>query len=190
MKSTVVSLMLAVVMVGGLYASHHRATAAHYPDVSSDVLTANSNHQKVKPTKMMIEVDYADMVTTIDDLRNNSDLIVYGRVISHEQFSDYAVTSTVAVTKVKRGEVPDSETITVFQIGTLYSSEVLTINKPYLLFLGKQSDDQDDSYFIKGGLLGIAEVDHNQLFFYDKIIRKDYDHKFSKVNTFDAWLQE
>ncbi|WP_219835123.1 hypothetical protein [Paenibacillus sp. R14(2021)] len=150
--------------------------------------SVNNNSSRV----VNVDADYSDGVTTIDDLKKNADLIVYGQVTSQIQYSDSAVQSTINVNKHRKGIAP--EVIKVFQLGVVGSDDVLSPGQSYLLFLGKQTDDQADTFFIKGGTQGQIQIDQNKLYFKDALMKKDYDRKFvsstGQAASFDSWLNK
>lgn len=139
-------------------------------------------------------LDYSD---SLKEMKQNSDIIVVGKVISQEQFSHISVKSTVSVSEKLKGKDIASN-ISIFQLGNLSDpTELLQPNKEYTLFLGKQSDDKSDTYYIKGAHQGAFLHDNGKLVNPDKVMKdelkkmvdtsksiKEYDvlRNFSKNN--------
>lgn len=94
------------------------------------------------------EAMYLDNCETLKELKENSELIIEGEVEKQEDFGLASILSTVKVKKAYKGE--NFEEIEVLQ---LKDGSALDLEKEYVLFLGKQTDDSG-KFFIKGGFQG------------------------------------
>lgn len=90
----------------------------------------------------------------VGELVHNSDLIVVAAVSDQSQFSPVAVSTALTVEKAIKGTLPE-EPVTVFQLGALGDAGILQKGMRYVLFLGKQTDSEPNTFFVKGGHEGI-----------------------------------
>ncbi len=128
----------------------------------------------IKPSEVVsIDGDVLDYSGSLKEMKQNSDIIVVGKVTSQEQFSHVSVKSTVSVSEKLKGKDIASN-ITIFQLGNLSEpTELLQLNKEYTLFLGKQSDDKPDTYYIKGAHQGAFLHDNGKLVNPDKVMKDE-----------------
>ncbi|MBS3982239.1 MAG: hypothetical protein KGZ41_00405 [Dethiobacter sp.] len=119
-------------------------------------------------TMTEISATYTDITDTIKEMTADSELIAMVRLVSRRQYSPIAVASTATVNKVIKGNYTDDE-IVVFQIGSLGGSqeELLNVDREYLLFLGKQDDEQPNTFYIKGGVQGMFYAEGNRIVAHD-----------------------
>ncbi|MCF2943841.1 hypothetical protein [Paenibacillus tarimensis] len=109
---------------------------------------------------------FADSSSSLKELKNNSDLIVHGTIVSQEKPNNMVVISTVQVIEQWKGKESYKEVI-IHQL----NKQVLEMGEEYYLFLGKQMDENNNSFYIKGGHQGRFSVlngnlinEHNPLF--------------------------
>ncbi|GLX71371.1 hypothetical protein [Paenibacillus glycanilyticus] len=188
MKSNLISIIVAAVLVCGLVASHYSE------EEQEPVLTSFKSASLSNKRYTSFEVDYMDAVMTLKELKNDSDLIINGKLLSQREYGEFSILSTVKVIAQRKGNV-ESRTIDILQVGTPGMGTILVPNKSYLLFLGKQLDAEDNIYFIKGGQQGIGEiVKNNELFFYDRTLQQDFESHYQKttakktLSAFNKWL--
>lgn len=192
---------IAATLVGGssvAYVSLHRQPEQRSEHAAAAVQLSCPDvapaHTVNTPEDHAIGVDYADGVKTITELKAVSDLIVYACAAAQVQVSEYAVQTTMEVYQTRKGD--SVGTISVNQMGSIGASGVLKPGQAYLLFLGKQTDDEPETYFIKGGMQGLAQLYPDGLAFRDPIMQQDYATRFiadasSKPSSdFDSWLSE
>lgn len=128
------------------------------------------------------EVDavYTDGSSSLEMMKDKSDKIVNGIVENQIQFSPLGVESTISVKINIKGNKFDK--IKVYQLGTIGDSEILQVNKEYVLCLGNQGELNENIYYIKGGIQGMFLIDSNNVVAYDNIMKKDIE-KMEKKNT-------
>ncbi|MFF2093988.1 hypothetical protein [Paenibacillus sp. NPDC058174] len=96
-----------------------------------------------------IDAVYVDGSRNIEELKQNSALIIKGKVISNKIVNEIAAVSIVKVLDTLQGNKFD-----YVYIHQLNNDDVLA-EQEYILFLGKQNDDKTDTFHIKGGTQGI-----------------------------------
>ncbi|MBJ6360937.1 hypothetical protein ACFOQM_06435 [Paenibacillus sp. GCM10012307] len=110
----------------------------------------------------------SDTSQSIEEMSIKSDLIIKGRVVSQEQFSSIVTHSTIEIIEQWKGN-SDTETVIVYQL----SDETLELDKQYILFLGKQEEEKENSYYIKGGHQGDLLIDNGDLISHSSIISNE-----------------
>ncbi len=141
----------------------------------SDIETISSEELKNigKDFSGEIEADYQDYSDSLEDMKDIAVLIVRATVTEQIQYSDMSVQSRVEVSKTLKGDSFDQ--IRIYQLGTIGEDNVLSPDKEYLLFLGKQTDGEKDTFFINGGEQGIIAIDNNKIDPVDPVIKKDLE---------------
>ncbi|GEM_PF-4279740 len=141
--------------------------------VSSDIHTISLEELKnsIKGFKGDICADYQDYSDSLEDMKDIAVLIVRASVTGQLQYSDMSVQSTLAVSETWKGDTFNQ--IRVYQFGTIGGEKVLSPDKEYILFLGKQTDGEKDTFFINGGEQGIIIIDNGIINPIDSVIKKD-----------------
>lgn len=101
---------------------------------------------------------------SLEELKSLAELIVMGTVIEDKSFNRISAISTIKVEKTYKGVTYD--TIYIYRLNNLES--YLTPNEAYILFLGKQGDSSEDSFYVMGGTQGAMRIKGEEL------IVKDY----------------
>ncbi|WP_127531782.1 hypothetical protein [Paenibacillus kobensis] len=134
---------------------------------------------------------YVDGATNIMDLKKNAELIILGTAISQELPSKIAVATKVKVTKTLKGKQQDE--IIIYQFN---GEEVLIPGEEYYLFLGKQTDGQENSFFIKGGFQGLFDKS-DRIQSRDGVINESMKELYkekaageSDTEFFERWIAE
>ncbi|RKP47873.1 hypothetical protein D7Z26_21905 [Cohnella endophytica] len=135
---------------------------------------------------------HAEGFWDIQDLKKNAALIVNGTVISQAGASDVGVAIKFKVTKTFKGK--ELREIIIYESK---SEAVLTTGEQYYLFLGRQSDDQENLFYVKGGIQGIFVIRENKVSAREHLMRnsmndllKEKEKGTSDVEFFEDWIQQ
>lgn len=155
-------------------------------NVATTVYTAEPDQVLKDFSNKNIEIEalYTDGSSSLEMIKNKSDKIINGIVESQIQFSPLSVESTISVKKNIKGK--EFEKIKVYQLGTIGDSEVLQLNKEYVLCLGNQGKPNENIYYIKGGIQGMFLIDSNNVEAYDNIMKKDIEKFNDKSAVFTS----
>lgn len=100
---------------------------------------------------------YSDSVDSFEELLEAAELIVIGTVVDSIDASYVAQTATVRVDSTYRayGETP----LTEIRLYQLKDGNTVSVGRTYLLFLKKQSGDDDNAFYSVGGAQGRMTCD-------------------------------
>lgn len=132
----------------------------------------------VDRNNMPIFVDglYADYSTSLKEMKKASDAIVVAKPTSYNQRKAGVVT-TVSVLKTLKGKKVDE--ILIYQLGqvnednTIFTGDVLELNKEYVLFLGEQTGAEENAFYVKAGIQGSFLNENGKLTNKDKTMQDD-----------------
>lgn len=125
---------------------------------------------------MSVQASYADYSPSLKEMKKASDAIIIAKPISYNQ-RKLGVVSTVSVIKTLKGKKFDK--ILLYQLGqvnednTIFSGDVLELNKEYVLFLGEQTSTEDNAFYVKGGIQGAFLNENGKLTNKDKTMQED-----------------
>lgn len=183
MKRKVFIFALAILFLGLSYFSMSYTKSTANLSSGNDIVNGCEGQQVeiVKFDKAKEEIDnsniifgdasYLDYSESLSKIKSDADLIIAGRVVEQEQFSPISVKSKVEVIETFKGK--KSDIIYVYQLGNMGDKEILDLSSEYFLLLGKQTDDKEDTFFIKGGVQGLFKKDNDKLINYDQFMRKE-----------------
>ncbi|REE86415.1 hypothetical protein A8990_11023 [Paenibacillus taihuensis] len=135
---------------------------------------------------------FSDGVLDIKDLKRSADLIVFGAAVSEQASSDVGVATTFKVTKSFKGKSP--EEIIIYQ---LKDGNELVSGEGYYLFLRKQTDDQENTYYISGGIQGLFDKKDQKVSAREHLMRSSMKELIkgkaagtSDVEFFEGWINQ
>lgn len=131
---------------------------------------------------LSVEGSLVDYTYDINDMRDQSDMIAVGKVVSQQNSSRVSVGSVVQISKIFKGKPLDE--IVVIQLGQVNEETVIEPGKSYLFFLGDQG--VENKYFPKGGIQGLFLIDNEILIPQDDIMMKELTDSFGEEVTFNA----
>jgi hypothetical protein len=180
-KLIVLSIIMSVVIFLAVF-SFNVFNAGHK---DSDVAIVKID-TKDKSSKVA-DASYNDYSDSLKVLKKASDAIVVGKLISYNSLQ-LGVVSEVAVSNTLKGEKIDK--IKIYQMGKVnddgtISGDVLELGKEYILFLGKQEDDQKDTFYVKGGMQGAFLNDGGKLNNKDNTMKEEIN-KLIKNNKSES----
>lgn len=196
LSSAVFLCGIAVIIVFSFRPIQVTSTLEEKPPTAQGSITEEPGSPTPPKKPLSVHATMLDYTYDIKEMRDESDLIVVGEVISQYEPSRATVGSVVRVNKVFRGE--QSDEIVVFQFGQINEETVIEPNKTYLFFLGSQNIE--GQYYTKGGEQGIFLIDNGILRPQDIIMKEEFETKFNEedvfninaksTSEFEKWLTE
>jgi len=175
---------LIVASLGIFYYAYHSKEAA------TQEVRASIEPDQGPP--LFAQGSYADRVWDIPEMKKNAALIVNGTVVSQAGASDVGVAVKFKVTRTFKGK--ELSEIIIYE---LRSDALLTTGEQYYLFLGRQSDDQENLFYIKGGIQGIFVKKDQKISAIEYLMRNSMSDLFkekaegtSDTEFFEGWIQQ
>lgn len=134
-----------------------------------------------------VQADYADYSGSLEDMKNKAVIVVEATVAGQMQYSDMSVLSTLDIEKSFKGKKFDK--VRLFQLGNIGDANVLNVGQKYILFLGKQTDGEEDTFFVTGGEQGIVNITGNIINAKDPVMRKELSKYKGKEDFLNALEQ-
>lgn len=169
-KQLLVSGSVVALVVTGILGFNAMAGRANSPHAKQDTLSAFPaqqekvllpEHLRPGPEYSDFHALYGDRASSLDEMAKQSSLIVVAKVIDQSAASTVATANRLQVMRTIAGKT--FEEITVYQIGQPGEEDLLTVGDTYFLFLGKQTDGKEDTFYIKGGHQGQFSASQGKL---------------------------
>ncbi|TYQ14574.1 UNVERIFIED_CONTAM: hypothetical protein Cloal_0920 [Acetivibrio alkalicellulosi] len=180
-KPTVLlSTGLVVIVLAGVFGiqNFNKTDNGTGENLSNDYIVEITDIDTIDTINRPIAIDalYADFSDSLEEMKKSSDSIIIGKPTSHNQ-PKLGVVSTVSVLNTLKGKEFDEILIYQFgqvnEDGTVLHGDVLELNKEYVLFLGKQEDDKDNTFHVKAGLQGAFANENGNLINKDEIMKEE-----------------
>ncbi|NTV91088.1 MAG: hypothetical protein HGA22_12130 [Clostridiales bacterium] len=152
-------------------------------DLSKDVLEYVSTSSQIEMhignhTEMDVSDYHENMAAVIEE----ADLIILGKVDRNECYSNISVISAVKVSETIKG--PIFNEVIIFQLGgSTLDEEILKEGKEYLLLLGKQTDEKENTFYLKGGCQGDLLIADGKVIAGDSVMSGDIKAVVEKNKT-------
>jgi hypothetical protein len=171
---------LIVATLAVFYSSHNSKEEVETQDAIASQKTAETIDEG---PGAFVSGSYSDGVLNIKDLKKNADLIVIGTAISEHASSDIGIATKFRVTKSFKGK--QQSEIIIYQ---LRDGSELVPGTDYYLFLRKQLDDQENSYYISGGIQGLFDIKDQKISAREHLMRTSMNElkKEKAKETIDA----